>query len=140
MGGPGCSPPYPLVHDVVLVKSVHGVKPVVVRDVKLPAFERELLQNIEINSQMSGEESSTSESDTDSIDIPEVVDFDLIRRQTSKPMSRSSRFQRRGRQSQCTQNCDIDLHSIKSQDSLVGQVLLTWLSNVRGRPNLYRST
>lgn len=139
LGGPGCSPPYPLVHDVVLARSVHGVKPAIVTDVKLPACERELLQNIETNPQMSGEESSTSESDTDSIDNPEVVDFDLIRRQTARSMSKSSRCQRRGEQPQGTQNCDIDLHSIKSQDSLVGQVLLTWLSSVRGRPNLYRS-
>ena len=42
--GHGCSPPYSLVHDVVLIRSVHDVKPPIVRDVKLPAFESEFLK------------------------------------------------------------------------------------------------
>ena len=94
------------------------------RDVKLPACERGLLQNIEINSQMSGEESSTSESDTNIIDNPKVVDFYLIRRQTTRSMSRSTRCQHRGQQPRGTHNCDINLHSIKLQDTLVGKFYL----------------
>lgn len=136
IGGHGYSSLYPLLHDVVLARSVYGVKPTTVRDVKLPDCERKLLQNIETNLQMSGEENSTSESDTNIIDSPEVVDFDLIRRQITRSMSRSTRCQHRGQQPQDTHNCNIDLYSIKLQDTLVGQILLTWLSSARGRPNL----
>lgn len=43
---------------------------------------------------MLNEKSSTCESDTKNIDIPEVVDFELIRRQTTRLMSSSSRCRR----------------------------------------------
>ena len=43
LGGSGCSPPYPLVLDVVLARNVHGVKLIIVRDVKFPVCKKELL-------------------------------------------------------------------------------------------------